>query len=220
MESIEVSAKSVEDAVERALAKLGLERSQVQIEVLSQGRAGILGLGSEEARVKVTPLIIEVSPGPRAKETLEKILGLMDISAQVNLVENEEPAEESTIALNIEGEELGVLIGRRGETLVALQHLVNLMLSRQLKAGARVMVDVGGYRSRRQEALRALALRMAEQVKASGRSMVLEPMPANERRVIHMALRDNDDVTTRSLGEGDGRKVAIFLKKGLLTEEQ
>ncbi len=222
MESIETSAKSVEDAVEQALTRLGLDRSQVQIEVLSKGRSGILGLGAEEARVRVTPLPPPqpVSPGPNAKEVLEKVLALMQVPASVTVIEADADTGDGSPTLNVEGEDLGALIGRRGETLAALQQVVNLVLSRQVKAGVRVHVDVEGYKARRQDALKALALRLADQVKASGRSMVMEPMPASERRIVHLALRDHPDVSTRSLGEGEDRKVVVFLKKGLLTSER
>ncbi len=230
MESIEISAKSVEDAVEQALSELGLERSQVQIEVLNKGRSGILGLGAEDARVRVTPLpspqpafppsAPPAVPGPSAKEVLEKILSLMQVPARVTVIEPGPDTDESSPTLNVEGQDLGALIGRRGETLAALQQVVNLALSRQLKAGVRVNVDVEGYKARRQDALKALALRLADQVKSSGRSMVMEPMPPGERRIVHLALRDHPDGSTRSLGEGEERKVVIFLKKGLLTSER
>ena len=161
-----------------------------------------------------------VSPGPNAKEVLEKVLALMQVPASVTVIEADADTGDGSPTLNVEGEDLGALIGRRGETLAALQQVVNLVLSRQVKAGVRVHVDVEGYKARRQDALKALALRLADQVKASGRSMVMEPMPASERRIVHLALRDHPDVSTRSLGEGEDRKVVVFLKKGLLTSER
>lgn len=111
--------------------------------------------------------------------------------------------------LDVQGDDLGMLIGRRGETLVSLQYMLNLMLARRTATRVMVGVDVGGYRRRREESLRSLAMRTADRVRASGQSVTLEPMPPNERRIIHIALSDNPDVLTVSIGEGEGRKVAI-----------
>jgi spoIIIJ-associated protein len=123
--------------------------------------------------------------------------------------------DDETISLDIVGEDLGILIGRRGETLSSLQYVVNLIASRHFKTRVRVVVDVEGYRQRRHESLRSLARRFADQVKSTGRSVTLEPMPASERRIIHLELRDNPHVTTQSIGEGESRKVAILAKENL-----
>lgn len=215
MESIEVSAKSEEEAVALALGKLGLSRSEIEVVVLKRGRGGLFGLGSEEVKIRVTPLEQQpenkVDVAAMAKAVLENILFLMEMPASVNL---EREADTETISLDIAGEDLGILIGRRGETLATLQYLVNLIVSRRLKAHAMVTVDVEGYRQRRYEALRLLGRRLAEQVKSSGRSITLEPMPANERRIIHLELRDDLDVTTESEGQDEERKVTILLKRG------
>ena len=215
MESIEISAKSEEEAVDLALAELGLSRSEVEVVVVKKGRGGLFGLGSEEVRVRVTPLGLlsneDVDVGGMAKEVLENLLSLMEISASVNL-EAEGSGDQAMISLDIEGEDLGILIGRRGETLSSLQYLVNLIVSRRLKSGVGLVVDVAGYRQRRYESLRLLARRLADQVKSTGRSVTLEPMPAGERRIIHLELRDNPYVTTQSIGQGEARKVAILSK--------
>ncbi|MEE8471068.1 MAG: R3H domain-containing nucleic acid-binding protein, partial [Dehalococcoidia bacterium] len=110
-------------------------------------------------------------------------------------------------------EDLGILIGRRGETLSAVQYLVNLIVSRQMKAWAGIVVDVEGYRQRRYESLRFLARRVADRVRSTGRSVTLEPMPPNERRIIHLELHDSSEVTTESMGQGEGRKVSIMLRE-------
>jgi len=117
------------------------------------------------------------------------------------------------VTLNIEGEDLGVLIGRRGQALASLQYVVRLMVAEKLKVWVPINVDIAGYKKRRYESLQDLALRLAEQVKRDRRLIMLEPMPADERRIIHLALTDHPDVTTQSMGEGDMRKVAILLKK-------
>lgn len=222
MESLEISAKTVEDAVEQALAKLGKSRDEVDIEVLSRGKSGLLGLGAEDARVRVTlrpppsPPLPEIDVALVAKETLELMLAAMGMDASVDAkAVPQDMAEEQSVslALDITGEDLGILIGRRGETLTALQYLVNLMVSRRLKAHAGVMVDVEGYRERRRNALRGLALRLADRVSSTGRSVTLEPMPSLERRIVHLALRDHPDVITESIGDGESRKVTITPKQ-------
>jgi spoIIIJ-associated protein len=215
MESIEISAKSEEEAVAIALAELGMGRSEVEVVVIKRGRSGIFGLGSEEVRVRVTPL--ERLPEGKieivdmAKEVLETLLSLMNVPASVN-VGKRGVGEQETILFDIRGEDLGILIGRRGETLSALQYLVNLTVSRQVKARVGVVVDVEGYRQRRQESLQLLARRLADRVKSNGKTVTLEPMPPGERRIIHLELRDDPEVTTHSVGYGEDRKVAITLK--------
>jgi spoIIIJ-associated protein len=215
MESIEVSAKTEEEAVAIALAELGLSRSEVEVVVLKKGKSGIFGFGSEEVKVRVTPLAKlpsnEGDTGIMAKTVLEEILALIKVSASVVLL-GRGVGETGTIQLDIRGEDLGILIGRRGETLSSLQYLVNLIVSRRVKAHVGVVVDVEGYRQRRYESLRLLAQRLAEQVKSTGRPVILEPMPANERRIIHLELKDNPYVTTQSIGQGDERKVSILSK--------
>ncbi|MGB2584453.1 MAG: RNA-binding cell elongation regulator Jag/EloR [Dehalococcoidia bacterium] len=213
MERVEISAKSEEEAVDIALAELGMSRSEVEVVVLKKGRGGLFGLGSEEVRVRVTPLELlsdeDVDVGGMAKGVLENLLDLTGITASVTLgMEGGE--DQAAITLDIEGEDLGVLIGRRGETLSSLQYLVNLIISRHLKSRVGVVVDVEGYRQRRYESLRLLARRMADQVRSTGRSVTLESMPASERRIIHIELRDSPYVITQSIGQGEGRKIAIL----------
>lgn len=215
MESIEISAKSEEEAVDIALAELGLSRPEVEVEVIKRGRSGLFGLGSEEVRVRVTPIqnlpTGETSAGAKAKEVLGKLLSLLDIQANINL-ETRGSGDEAAMTLDIVGDDLGILIGRRGETLLSLQYLINLIVSRHFKSRVGVLIDVEGYRRRRYESLRLLARRLADQVKSTGRSVTLEPMPAGERRIIHLELRDHPHVTTQSIGQGDSRKVAILAK--------
>jgi len=126
--------------------------------------------------------------------------------------ENGEPAEPPII-LNITGNDLTLLIGRKGETLTALQMMTRLITSHKIGRNVSIVVDVEHYKARREESLRNLALRLAEQVQVKGRTVALEPMPPNERRIIHIALRDHEGVTTQSVGIGDSRKVTIIPKK-------
>jgi spoIIIJ-associated protein len=213
MESLEFSGKSVEEAIQKALKELGLKREEVDITVLHKGKAGFLGLGGEEARIKITPKPSDLAT--KAKEVLENILSAMYFPAAVHPSSPPQGLGPGPrpLTLDIRGEELGQLIGRRGQTLAALQYIVNLILSHQLKVRTRVLVDVGGYKRRRYRSLRQLALRLAEEVKATGKAITLEPMPAVERRIIHLALSNHPDVTTESIGEGENRKVVIY-KRG------
>ncbi|MCL0065442.1 protein jag [Dehalococcoidia bacterium] len=214
MEALEVSAKTVEEAVELALNEMNLARSEVEIEVLQEGKAGILGWRGEDARIRVTPL-----PSPEeggdvdavAREVVEKLLSLMEVDATVQVVGGED--DQSPLSVDISNGDLGVLIGRRGQTLASLQYMVSIIIGRRLKSGVRVIVDVAGYRKRRDEELQNMTLRVAELVKSTRRSITLEPMPSMERRVVHLALRDDPDLATQSVGFGDSRKVVIYPKR-------
>jgi spoIIIJ-associated protein len=221
MEEVEASGKTVDEAIASALEQLQMDRSQVEVEIISAGRTGLFGLGGENARVLVRPITTEQvgleSPTIKmAIEFLERLLELMSIDAEVTARPPETPGDgvgRVSAVLDVAGEDLGILIGRRGSTLASLQYMVNHMVSRQLKSKALVGVDVEGYRRRREENLKGLALRLAEKVKASGRTITLEPMPANERRIVHLALASDSRVITFSLGDGEDRKVAISLKR-------
>jgi spoIIIJ-associated protein len=247
MESVEVSAKTVDEAIEIALEELGLRRSQVSIEVLTPGKPGLFGLGGEQARVRVIALEPgtarpveereeEYEPPPRfeeaadtelkdldseevkaATEFLEEILRLADVDAEVTVRTPETPADglgRASAVLDIEGDDLGLLIGRRGSTLAALQYMVNVMVTRKLGSRALVTVDAEHYHRRREDTLRGLARRMADRVRNSRRPVTLEPMPAAERRIIHLELSEDSDVVSGSVGVGDERKVVIRPARG------
>ncbi len=233
MKELEISARTVDEAVAEALKQLGASHDQVEVEVLKKGRAGIFGMGSEEARVRVSlrtqlddrPAVAvpEAEAQPEAKprvtaaadaaqiatEALTNLLRLMKLDATVKATK---PTPEAALALNIEGQDLGVLIGRRGQTLTSLQHIVRLIVSERLKKWTPLAIDVSGYKENRRVALQKLALNFAEQVKATKRPVTMEPMPADERRIVHLALADDVDVTTQRIGEGEERKVVIQLK--------
>jgi spoIIIJ-associated protein len=169
-----------------------------------------------EAPQQAEPESDSESPEQIGREILQNILNRMGIHASVEMKSGYELADEGEDpppVLNITGEDLGVLIGRRGETLNSLQYLVRLMVSHRLKQWSNLVVDVEQYRARRQRALQSLALREAERVAKTGRTQALEPMAAYERRLVHIALRNHPDVTTRSVGEGERRKVTIVLKR-------
>ncbi|MHB8376807.1 MAG: RNA-binding cell elongation regulator Jag/EloR [Dehalococcoidia bacterium] len=241
MADVEASGRTVEEAVARALAELGAAPEQVSVEVLSEGRSGILGVGGEQARVRVQ-LLEGAPPGNAAHsatapdgagvpttdddaegeyiedeaevaaQTLDTMLAIMGVTADVSIRDAETPGDGLGLVkavLDIEGEDLGLLIGRRGETLASLQYLLNLMMMRRFGERLLFTVDVEGYRRRRERQLHTLAQRMADQVKRTKRPVTLEAMPPNERRIIHLALAEDRYVTTESTGEGDDRKVSI-----------
>ncbi len=245
MESVEVSAKTVDEAIDIALEELGLKRSEVEIEVLTPGKPGLFGLGGEQARVRVTALVAGTARPPREEEVeeayegtyesdielkdldseeveaatgfLRELIDLMDIEADVSVRAPETPADglgRATAVLDVEGEDLGLLIGRRGSSLSALQYLVNVLVTRKLGSRVLVTVDVEHYHRRREHTLHDLANRMADRVRRSRRPMTLEPMPASERRIIHIALADDPSVETSSVGRGDDRKVMIRPRQG------
>jgi spoIIIJ-associated protein len=148
-----------------------------------------------------------------AKDVLETLLGLMDVPSSVALSEEftteGEEGTTSSFGFNIEGEDLGILIGRRGQTLASLQYIVRLIMAHQMQVRLPIVIDVEGYKRRRCEGLRALARRLAEQVKTRKMPFTMEPMSAFDRRIIHLALADHPDVTTESTGIGETRKVVI-----------
>ena len=152
-----------------------------------------------------------------AKKVLEELLSLMDLPGKVipsdEFTATDENGEISSIGLNIEGEDLGILIGRRGQTMVSLQYIVRLIMVHKMQVQMPIVLDVEGYKQRRCEGLRTLAIRLAEQVKTRKEPFTMEPMPAFERRVIHLALADHPDVITESTGVGESRKVVITPKK-------
>lgn len=215
--SVEVTEKSVDEAIEKALEELEADRDQVEIEVLAEGSRGVFGLGGEEARVRVTLSEEEFAPPEMdvaeiALETLRDLLHHMGIHAEV-VAQKPSGDESSPVVLDVKGDNLGILIGRQGETLRDLQYIARLIVSRKLQRWANVVVDVEGYKRRRQRTLTELAERMAKKVVAEGRPVTLEPMPAHERRIVHMALRYHESVTTESTGEGSRRKVVIVPKE-------
>ena len=245
METVEVTGKTVDEAISAASAKLGIPADRLDYTVVSEGSKGILGLGAEEARISVS-LEPALAPGerppaggygaaaataerepaeapapraqherpPRRKPTvedapdvaadlLEELLDKMGVDAEV------EVREEDPITLNVIGDDLGILIGRRGETLSAVQFILNQMLNQRTGEWFGVIVDAEDYRLRREEQLRGLARRMADRARYYRQAVTLDPMPPHERRIVHMALAEHGQVDTHSVGEGEDRRVVI-----------
>jgi spoIIIJ-associated protein len=276
-ESLDVSAKTLDEAIESGLQQLGLTRDQVEIEVINEGKRGLFGLGSEEAKVRLTPkaslteepsaqaqppaeaarpapvepeeeAVEAEAPQPVEPETaeaeepvepdeeetaeaeldqqeeevldlavdfLDGLLERMGIRADIttrvapDLVE---PDEEPPLVLDVTGNDLGILIGRRNQTLQALQYMVRLKVSKEMKSWQPVVVDVESYRARRRRSLQQMAKRMAERAVADKQQVVLEAMTPYERRIVHIALRDHPEVYTKSVGRDSSRKVTIIPK--------
>lgn len=273
--TLEMIAPTIEEAIEQGLIQLNLKAEAVDVEVLDSGSRGLFGIGSRQARVRLSvkpefafdvgdeeygavqdlsPAVEPKAPARRrapaarkaeaeeklvkaaeasgakvgaeeellegdilfaARETVTDLLDKMKIKAQVNVAMKlaEDAEDEATVLVNIEGDDLSILIGRRTETLNALQYVTSLIVGKRLNRWVPLMIDVQGYRARRDRQLRVLARRMADQAIHTGRRQVLEPMPANERRVIHLELRDHPQVATESIGDDPNRKVTIFMKK-------
>jgi len=234
--TLEVIAPTVEEAISRGMDQLGVSRDLLDIVVLDEGSKGFLGIGSRQVRLRLTVKEIEplpseelpsaVSPEPVAvssadddllafaRKTTIELLGLMKVNCNVEIKYGETEADgETPILIDIHGDDLGVLIGRRTETLNALQYVLALIISKQATKWVQVIVDVEGYRNRRDRQLRLLARRMAEQAIRTGKRQILEPMSAAERRIIHLELRENNKVVTESIGEEPNRKISIVLKK-------
>ena len=213
MKEIEVNGKTVEDAKKAALEQLGVSEDEVEVVVLKKGRSGLLGVGAEEAKIKVRTLDQSQDKNKitsEAKDVLGNLIKYLGVEAEIHI----SPESESLpLTLNVEGDDLGVLIGRHGQALTSLQYILRLIVAERLKTWVTLNIDVAGYKKRRYESLKNLALRLADQVRASRRSINLEPMPADERRVIHVALSSHPDVVTQSTGVGDERKVVISLRK-------
>jgi spoIIIJ-associated protein len=262
--TLEIIAPTVDEAIARGLGQLGLTLDTVDVEVLDQGSRGLFGLGSRQARVRLTirssmpaperekastplsrvvkvaqenravaPPMIEENRAPvrpkveesqleendptlhMATEVVQDLLEKMKVKATltVKYIDSEDPGEPQSVLVDIQGDDLSILIGRRSETLNALQYIASLIVGKQVGHWVSLMIDVQGYRTRRERQLRQLARRMADQAVHTGRRQVLEPMPANERRLIHIELRDHPEVTTESIGEEPNRKVTINPKK-------
>lgn len=207
MSIIEIEEKSVEDAIALACQKLKLPREKLEIEIVSKGSSGIFGIvGARKAKIRVTAKVPPVElTAEKAKEVLGEILKHVDLP---NVIEWE--AKEDCFSLNIISNGSGLLIGKRGKTLNALQFLVSKIVSRQTGENVSVIVDTENYRSKREVSLSELAHQLSEKVKKSHRPLTTGPMSAQDRRIIHLALKEDQDVRTKSKGEGNLRRVVIY----------
>lgn len=207
MEIIEKTGKTVEEALEAALAELGVDRDQVEYKVVEAPSKALFGLlGGREAKVEV--VLKKVNPVDTARAFLEKVTRAMGLAVSMSVSE-----DEDCVTINLRGEDLGLLIGKHGQTLDALQYLMNLVAQRDARDRLRIVLDIEDYRKRRAETLEQLALRLADRAKRSGERVVLEPMTPHERKIIHMSLQSDSRIETFSEGQEPFRRVVITVRK-------
>lgn len=212
MEVRVMTGRTVEEAIELALKELDVDRDEAEVEVLSKGKSGFLGIGAELARVRVTKIAAGGSAATIAVEAVSRILQAARVNVSRTLRAAHDPETGGPI-IDLAGDDSGLLIGRRGQTLQALQYLVNLIVRQKFGEGVRVVLDVEHYRQRRETSLRDMATKVATRVVQSSRSITLEPMSPADRRIVHITLADHPGVTTESTGEGEDRKVTVMPKR-------
>ncbi len=212
MSYMEFKGKTVEEAVTAASVEFGIISSELEYEVIDKGSSGFLGIGAKPAVIKAkkTEQEKEKTIVDKTKEYLDALFKAMDIETEISIDYNE---ESNNMNINLEGPEMGILIGKRGQTLDALQYLISLFVNKESESYIRVKLDTENYRARRKDTLENLAKNIAFKVKRSRRSVTLEPMNPYERRIIHSALQNDKYVATRSEGEEPYRKVVVYLKK-------
>jgi spoIIIJ-associated protein len=213
MEWLEITAKTVDEALTEALIKLQTTSDRVEYEVIEKESSGFLGLFNKPAKIRVK---LKDSVESIAKDFLSKVFKAMGIDAKLEVVYDE---AASTIDINIVGEDMGVLIGKRGQTLDSLQYLVSLVLNKESENYLKVKLDTENYRQRRKETLENLGKNIAYKVKRTRKPVSLEPMNPYERRIIHSVLQNDKFVETHSEGEEPYRKVVITLKKSAMTRD-
>lgn len=229
--SLESIAPTVEEAIEKGLEQLNLNREDVDVQILDEGKKTIFRFASRQARVKllVKSADLELPSHPDVKvvnpenevnqetlvvDTLSSIIDYLDIDAELQTsVEEQDDDRRPVIKINIEGDDLKFLIGKKSEVLNALQYLLSLMVSHKESQWVPIQLDVQNYRGRREGEIQKMARLIADQVVETGKRQSLEPMGASERRMVHMALRKNDAVYTESVGEEPNRKIFIYPKK-------
>lgn len=207
IQTIEKRGKSVDEAIKSALDEMGCDIDAVKVDILEEGSKGLLGfIGTKQAVVKVT---LKLTPEEQARQIVDEILTKMKIDYEINKVE----CNQGTVRINIVGNDMGLLIGRKGETLNALQFVAGLIINRQQQERIRLVLDVEDYRKKREESLESLALRLSDKVKNTHKNVVMRPMSSQERRIVHTVLQEDPQVVTYSMGDEPNRKVVIALKK-------
>ena len=205
MEMITVTAKTVDEAVTKALIELETTSDKLEYEVVDKGSTGFLGIGAKPAIIRARK---KETVTDRAVNFLSQIFGAMNMEVSITAAFNE---EEQELSLNLEGEDMGILIGKRGQTLDSLQYLTNRVANKMQAGYVRVKLDTEDYRERRKETLENLARNIAHKVKRTRKPVTLEPMNPYERRIIHSALQGDKNVTTHSEGEEPYRRVVVTL---------
>ncbi|HHV15383.1 MAG TPA: protein jag [Gelria sp.] len=206
VQTVEKKGKSVDEAIKAALDELNCKIDDVIIEIIEEPSKGLLGLVRKPAVVKAT---LRERPEVDVRLVLEELLDRMKLDYQISSVD----FDEGKVRINITGKDMGLLIGRRGETLNAVQFILGLMVNRNREKRVRVILDVENYRKKREQNLEALALRLSDKVKKTRKSIVMRPMSSHERRIVHTALQGDPQINTYSTGDEPNRKVVIALKK-------
>lgn len=205
MRKITVTGKTVEEAIQSGLEQLGLSRDRVEVSVIEEAEKPLFGLfGGKDAKVELTVI---VDPVEEAEAFLNNITHLMGLDITIDREKS-----EHGVVLHLNGPEIAILIGRRGQTLDALQYLVTIVANKHSSEHVRILLDAENFRARREKTLQQLALRLAQRVIKTGKEVVIEPMPASERKIIHSYLQNHPKVSTYSKGEEPGRRVVIQLK--------
>ena len=207
MDFVKYSAKTVNDAITQAALALGVSSEQLEIEVIDEGSNGFLGIGSRPAVIQAKK---KFSLEGTAVDFLKDVFRTMNMEVEIDVVYD---ADEKTMDIDLKGDDMGILIGKRGQTLDSLQYLVSLVVNKESEEYIHVKVDTENYRQRRKETLENLAKNIAYKVKRTKRSISLEPMNPYERRIIHSALQNDKYVTTHSEGEEPFRRVVVTLKR-------
>ena len=207
MDFIEISAKTVDDALTEASVKLGTTSDKLEYEVIEKGSSGFLGIGSKNAVIKVK---VKTSVEDEVRNFLVQVFSAMEMEVEISIKVNE---ADKFIDVELKGPDMGVLIGKRGQTLDSLQYLTNLSINKHSENYFKVKIDTEDYRNRRKETLENLARNIAYKVKRTKRAYPLEPMNPFERRIIHSALQNDKYVTTHSEGDEPYRHVVVTLKK-------
>lgn len=209
-ECIEISAKTVNEAITEACQKFGVTSDKLEYTVLDEGSSGFLGIGSKPAVIKASVKVVEISLDEAAKVFLSDVFAAMDMTVIIDVKYDD---IDKSMNIELSGDEMGVLIGKRGQTLDSLQYLVSLVVNKGSEEYIRVKIDTENYRQRRKETLENLAKNIAYKVKRTKRPVSLEPMNPYERRIIHSVLQNDRYVTTHSEGEEPFRRVVVTLKK-------
>ena len=210
VEYVEISAKTVSDAITEACRKFGVTSDKLDYEVVEEGSSGFLGIGSKPAVIKAGVKVEKLSVDGVAKKFLNDIFAAMNMEVVVNVCYNE---TDNSMDIELSGEEMGILIGKRGQTLDSLQYIVSLVVNKEIENYVRVKVDTENYRQRRRETHENLAKNIAYKVKKTKRPVSLEPMNPFERRIIHSTLQGDKMVSTHSEGEEPFRRVVVTLKR-------
>ncbi len=201
VKTIEMVGKTVDDAVNAALAELNAKKEDVDVEVLEEGSKGFLGMGSKDAKVRVS---LKCTPQNKAVDFLSGLFDVWGLNVKIST-----ELDGDVLKVELDGDDMGVVIGKRGETLDALQHLTSLNVNTGDGDFVKVSLDTEGYREKRVKTLESLAAKLASKVAKTRHNVTLEPMNSYERRIIHASLQDNEFVTTYSVGQSPNRKVVI-----------